>query len=119
MTNDPALTGFEYAQRNWQEQGFRDLKSGGWQWDKSHVWQPDHARRLLLLLVIAYGWLVALGSFVFATNQQARPKTLADGHQERRYSVFREGLFYWDRMTVCGVTTIRVCLIFYQLDPPD
>lgn len=117
VTNDPQLTGFEYAQRNWQEQGFRDIKSGGWHWDQSHVWMPQHARRLLLLLVLAYAWVVALGSVVFATDQQSRPKTFADGHQERRYSVFREGLFYWDAM-VSGQQTIYVTLIFHQLDPP-
>lgn len=118
VTNDPALTGFEYAERNWQEQGFRDIKSGGWHWDKSHVWMPQHARRLLVLLVIAYGWIVALGSFVFVTQQQSRPKTFADGHQERRYSIFREGLFYWDAM-LTGHQAIRVLLIFHQLKPPD
>ena len=31
VTNNPDLTGREYAMRNWQEQGFRDLKSAGWQ----------------------------------------------------------------------------------------
>ncbi|MCP4206693.1 MAG: transposase, partial [Shimia sp.] len=30
VTNDDRLTGHEYARRNWQEQSFRDLKSGGW-----------------------------------------------------------------------------------------
>jgi len=117
VTNDPAISGFKYAWRNWQEQRFRDIKSGGWHWDKSHVWMPQHARRLLLLLVLAYAWVVALGSTVFATGQQARPKTFADGHQERRYSVFREGLFYWDAM-LDRRQTICVTLFFHSLDPP-
>lgn len=31
VTNLPGLTGSEYALRVWQEESFRDLKSGGWQ----------------------------------------------------------------------------------------
>jgi len=118
VTNDPALTGFEYACRNWQEQSFRDLKSGGWQWGRSHVWVPAHARRLLILLVLAYGWIIALGSFAFATHQQARLKTFADGRVERRYSIFREGLFYFDRLFF---VTQLICPIlqFFALPPPD
>jgi hypothetical protein len=118
VTNDETLTGFEYAQRNWQEQSFRDLKSGGWHWNNSHVWLPQHARRLLLLLVVAYGWMVALGSYVFATGQQARPKTYADGRRERRYSVFREGLHFFYAM-LCGKQAVRVSLAFASLTPPD
>ncbi len=57
VTNDERLTGHEYARRNWQEQSFRDLKSGGWQWGQSRVRLPAHVERLLgscqrLMLVI-------------------------------------------------------------------
>lgn len=118
VTNDDTLTGFEYAERNWQEQSFRDLKSGGWHWNDSHVWLPPHARRLLLLLVLAYGWMVALGSHVFNTGQQARPKTFADGHKERRYSIFREGLHFFRDM-LHAVHPVRAFLAFSPLIPPD
>lgn len=94
VTNDPALSGYEYAVRNWQEQSFRDLKSHGWQWDTSHVWLPAHADRLLLLLTLAYAWVLALGTLCFLTGQQARPKKTARGLYVRRFSVFSEGMNY-------------------------
>ncbi|MCU0500098.1 MAG: hypothetical protein MUF87_22340, partial [Anaerolineae bacterium] len=33
ITHDRTLTAAKYARRMWQEQGFRDLKSGGWPWE--------------------------------------------------------------------------------------
>lgn len=53
VTNDERLTGHEYARRNWQEQSFRDLKSGGWHWHESLVRLPNHVARLLVILVVA------------------------------------------------------------------
>ena len=98
VTNDPTLTGREYALRNWQEQGFRDLKSGGWQWNHSHVWMPDHADRLLLVLTLAYAWVLSLGSYFIHTGHAAPLRTERDGRQRRRLSVFREGLEHLDQM---------------------
>ncbi len=49
VTNCPWVTGWEYAVRYWQEAGFRDLKSAGWQWQVSRIWTPAHANRLLLV----------------------------------------------------------------------
>ena len=85
VSNDPASHGESYAQRNWQEQSFRDLKSGGWKWDDSQVWQPDHADRLILVLALAYSWVLSYG-----TGAQASPPS-----GQRRYprlSLFRRGL---------------------------
>lgn len=72
----------EYGQRFQQECGFRDLKSDGFSWDKSHVWLPDHAERLILVLGIAYALVLSLGMSV------ARPKR----GRATRYSLFRLGL---------------------------
>jgi hypothetical protein len=95
VTNHQPLTGHEYARRNWQEQGFRDLKSGGWHWDESHVRLPDHANRLLILLVVAYVWAVALGSQAVVTKRAA---PLIHRHADlpaRCFSLFREGLDFF------------------------
>ncbi|MBK9748377.1 MAG: transposase [Chloroflexi bacterium] len=62
VTNDERLTGYEYARRNWQEQSFRDLKSGGWHWGDSRLRSPHHVANLLILLAIAYTWMVASAS---------------------------------------------------------
>ena len=105
ITNDERLDGHGYAQRNWQEQRFRDLKSGGWHWGDSRIHLPDHMERLLVILALAYGWLIALGSQAIAHNcaQTVRPRT--DGTWRRQWSVFKEGLRYFyeyvQRYTVC------------------
>jgi hypothetical protein len=108
VTNDPACTGPEYACRVWQEESYRDLKSGGWHWDESLVRRPDHMMRLLLILVVAYVWTVALGSQAIHA-QVAHPLIRrAGGLPERLYSLFREGLDYLcqqleDFSTFCGI----------------
>jgi hypothetical protein len=105
VTNDVQLSGEEYARRNWQEQSFRDLKSGGWHWQASRVRQPDHLARLLVLLVIAYAWAVALGSQAVAQGRaQPLPKR-AEGNRRRWWSLFKEGLRFFvehvQRYTLC------------------
>jgi len=86
------LTGREYGCRNWQEQSFRDLKGGGWQWNHSHVWQPDHADRLLLVLWLAYALTLSFGWLAYrdpALRAQATRGT------QFRFSLFRLGLRVW------------------------
>lgn len=105
VTNEGALTGEEYARRSWQEQTFRDLKSGGWQWHTSRIRRPDHVARLLVLLALAYAWLLALGSQAVAA-QRAQPLLRRAGGPPRRFwSLFKEGLRYFvevvQRSTVC------------------
>lgn len=96
VTNDERLTGYEYARRNWQEQSFRDLKSGGWQWGQSHLRQPDHMERLLVLLAVAYGWLVAIGSQAVAAGiAQPLHRTAPGQPLRRQWSLFKEGLRYF------------------------
>lgn len=84
-----SLTGREYAQRNWQEQSFRDLKSGGWHWNDSQVWTPNHADRLLLVLLLAYALTLSLGLRV-QTEPDLRTH-VTRGHR-RHWSLFRLGL---------------------------
>lgn len=109
VTNDPALTGFEYARRNWQEQSFRDLKSGGWHWGDTHIRVPDHMQRLLVLLVIAYAWTMAWGSQAVAA-QRAQPLLRRPDQSLRRlWSLFKEGLRYF-------VEVIQRCLACLRLD---
>ncbi len=87
-----ATTGYEYAQRNWQEQGFRDLKSGGWRWNHSQVWQGDHAERLLLVLALAYLLTLSVG-WRTVTDPDLLP-SITRGHRQR-WSLFRLGLRLW------------------------
>ncbi|MCB9457358.1 MAG: hypothetical protein H6671_15335 [Anaerolineaceae bacterium] len=78
VTIDPSL----YRRRFYQEVSFRDLKSDGFQWHRSHVWVPDHADRLLLVLALAYALVMLVG--------QALPP--ATTGRQSRLSTFRRGL---------------------------
>lgn len=111
VTNDARLTGHEYARRNWQEQSFRDLKSGGWHWGDSRLRSPQHVANLLMLLTIAYTWTVALGSQAVAAGCAQPLVRRPNGAFRRLWSLFREGLRYFaqvvQRQTVClGFTFI-------------
>ena len=46
----------------WEELAFRDFKSYGWNWQKSHVWDTAHANRLWLVMALAYAWVLSLGT---------------------------------------------------------
>lgn len=91
VTNDPTLTGWEYAQRMWIEEAFRDLKSHGWQVEDAALSDPERMTHLWIFLVVAYAWMLLLGQAVVASGAGARPRRRADGTQVRRWSIFREG----------------------------
>jgi Transposase DDE domain len=95
LTNDPAAVSDHYAIRYWQEAGFRDLKSDGWQWQTSRIWSPDHANRLLLVMALATAWMLTLGAFVF---DDADLKTYFTKGQRPTYSLFRLGLRFVDAL---------------------
>jgi hypothetical protein len=91
VTNDAHLTGWEYAQRMWIEQAFRDLKSHGWQVEQSTLDDPQRMERLWIVLVVAYAWMLLLGQSVAAAGGAARRERRANGTYTRRWSLFREG----------------------------
>jgi hypothetical protein len=91
VTNDPNLTGWEYAQRMWIEEAFRDLKSHGWQLEASTLTDPARMARLWIILVVAYAWMLLLGQAVVEADMGLRRKRQADGRYVRRWSLFREG----------------------------
>lgn len=91
VTNDPQLTGWEYAQRMWIEEAFRDLKSHGWQLEACAITDPQRLARLWIVLVVAYTWLLLLGQAIVAAGLSTRSKHLANGTYVRRWSLFRAG----------------------------
>jgi hypothetical protein len=91
VTNDPSLTGWEYAQRMWIEEAFRDLKSHGWQVEQAALTDPDRMACLWIILVVAYAWMLLLGAAMAAVGQALAPKRCSDGALVRRWSLFREG----------------------------
>jgi hypothetical protein len=93
VTNDQALAVRAYAVRNWQEQSFRDLKSDGFHWQRSQVFEPRHAERLLLVLTLAYTRLLAFGSHC-APDRAAVYLRVSRRTRPAR-SLFSAGLRYW------------------------
>jgi hypothetical protein len=66
VTNDPALSGWEYAQRMWVEQAFRDIKSHGWQVESACVSDLHCMARL---------WILLVGTAVLLSSGGAAKKT--------------------------------------------
>lgn len=52
----------EYRWRMRVESTFQDMKSRGWQWEHSHVRQLDRHNRMLLVLFLAFWWLMRLAA---------------------------------------------------------
>jgi hypothetical protein len=50
-----------YSLRTWIEQGFKVIKGGGWEWDRTRMEDPSRVQRLWLVLAVATLWVVALG----------------------------------------------------------
>lgn len=98
VTNDPLVVGDWYAVRVWQEEGFRDLKGGGWQWQRSRVWQPEHADRLVLILALAYAWTLTHGTLVMHSPELLRRVTRGT---RKRFSLFRCGLRLLSHLLAC------------------
>lgn len=94
VTNDPLVVGDWYAVRVWQEEGFRDLKGGGWQWQRSRVWHPAHADRLVLVLALAYAWTLTQGTLLVADPLLWRRVTRGT---RKRFSLFRCGLRFFSQ----------------------
>jgi hypothetical protein len=56
-----------YGLRAWIEQGFKITKRAGWQWQRTHMTQPDRAARLWLAVAVATLWLLSVGGEADAT----------------------------------------------------
>jgi hypothetical protein len=50
-----------YGLRAWIEQGFKRLKSGGWDWQNTHMTDPERAERLWLAMAAATWWSLLVG----------------------------------------------------------
>jgi hypothetical protein len=99
LTNWPQARGQWYGWRMWEELAFRDFKSTGWQWQRSHVWAPEAANRLWLVMALAYVWMLSLGTRVL--RPPAWRKELVRG-RPRRHSVFHPGLRWLARWWALG-----------------
>jgi hypothetical protein len=111
FTNVPTVCGRQYALRWWQEESFKDLKSGGWQWQASHLRCPKRMERLLLVMALAYGWMLCLGQHWRALPpEQQSPVSPRDGGH--RFSLFRLGLRWYRYLLHHAPDQLRVALVF-------
>ena len=86
FSNQAGLSPDLYSHRFQHEASFRDLKSDGFNWQRSRVWLPSHVERLLLVLALASLWSLTEGTKVtFLHPLTARQHSL---------SVFRLGMDY-------------------------
>lgn len=111
VTNDPLLTGYEYAQRNWQEQSFRDLKSGGWHWSDSAVRCPAHMTRFLMILVVAYAWVLGMGSYAIHWQRARSLTRRSTGQRRRQWSLFKEGLQLFADYVIRNNVCLKLCFL--------
>jgi hypothetical protein len=82
LVSSAPVTPDAYAVRFDQEVSFRDAKSDGFGWNKSHIWLPSHAERLLLVLALCYWLIISIGQRI------SRPTR----GRASRWSAFRRGL---------------------------
>ena len=95
ITNDPSLTGWEYARRNWQEQSFRDFKSGGWNWLQSGIRCPQRMSRFIAIMVMAYIYMISFGCHAVAAGCASPLIRDSKKGWRRKWSLFKEGLNYF------------------------
>jgi Transposase DDE domain len=67
-----------YGLRAWIEQGFKLIKRGGWQWQRTRMTDPERASRLWLAVAVATLWLVRVGSEAEDTIPESTLLSLAE-----------------------------------------
>ncbi len=84
-----------YSKRVWTEELFKDEKSSGFHWNESHVTDPVHAARLVLLIALATYLTMAVGVKVI----RAGMRRFLETNRQRKLSYF-----------TIGIRWVRFCL---------
>lgn len=98
MTNLPATprTKAFGKRRMWIETVFRDWKSGGFHLDQCGITHTARVVRLLILLALAYLWLVSVGRWVVKRGYRHR---IDDGSSRSwHFSLFQLGVGWMERL---------------------
>jgi hypothetical protein len=92
-----------YAYRAWIEQGFKVLKSAGWDWERTRIEAPDRAERMWGALAVATLWLLEVGGAGEKCHRvvPAWPEPQERGSQ-RKHRLFRVGLGILLAALLCG-----------------
>jgi hypothetical protein len=81
-----------YALRSWVEQGFKVIKRGGWQWQRTRMTDPDRAERLWVAVAVATVWLVEVGGLAECEPVAETVPPLGRLDRPRVHRLFRVGL---------------------------
>jgi len=101
---DEAL--YWYKRRFWIEPMFRDDKSMGFHLQTSHLRDPKRMERLLLIVSLAYLWILFLGSLVVFCGAVR----LIDRADRRDCSLFSYGLRWLRRLLKLDLhVSVRFC----------
>lgn len=88
--------------RMWIETVFRDWQSGGFRLHRTGITSPARFQRLLLILALAYLWLVSLGRWVVKRGYR---RLIDDGTRRCwHYSLFQLGVGWVQRLHTFGQT---------------
>jgi hypothetical protein len=100
MTSLPEahLAVMTYRRRMWIEEMFGDWKCHGVRLEQTHLRGSAHLSRLVFLVALLYLWLVTLG----ARAIKAGARHLVDRKDRRDLSIFRIGLYLFDRISTQG-----------------
>lgn len=61
-----------YSRRMWIEELFGDLQGGGFQLNRSRLYEPERLSRLLLAVCLVYLWLMHVGAYVIKRGWRKR-----------------------------------------------
>ena len=73
-----------YSLRAWIEAQFKDIKSGGWQWQRTRMTDPERAQRLWLVLAVALLGSLSLGDQAESQQPASMLAELPATHIARR-----------------------------------
>jgi len=102
-----------YALRSWVEQGFKVIKRGGWQWQRTRMSDPARAERLWAAVSLATLWLVEVGGLA---EGEPRPETVPPFRTAGRPRIHR--LFRVGRgLILAGLLSGRVAAGHFAPEP--
>ena len=84
-----------YGFRSWIESSYRDVKSDGWQWQRTRLTNPERAERQWLAMAVALLWTITLGGEQEAESER---ELISNGSESpsiiplRQISCFLNGL---------------------------
>jgi hypothetical protein len=78
-----------YSLRAWIEAQFKDIKRGGWQWQRTRMTDPERVSRLWLVVALALLQSVSLGSQAEAQQPASMLAELPPTHVARRTATGR------------------------------